>query len=228
MRFDVEQSPNGAWCVRAPGYGRPLARHDTEDEAREHAEQLADGAELLVRPVAPVDRCLFVTGWNQLTPESRESRFLFAKGGLSDKELDFFTQVDHDDHEAIGAIDPETGQGVGVARMLRNPDDPTLAEAAVVVLDDWQGRGVGGLLLSRLLERAKELGIRGFEATLRTGNRAMLTLFQRMGRMRVTERYGDTTGIVVELPVHDDDGVLAAALRSAAAGTLEAVGKSDA
>jgi RimJ/RimL family protein N-acetyltransferase len=178
---------------------------------------------VLVRPVRPDDRELFVAGWERMSAESRYRRFMSYKKKLSDRELDFFTHLDHDRHEAIGAIDVETGEGVGVARMHRSESDPELAEAAVTVVDDWQGRGLGGLLLRRLTDRAQELGVRRFEATLFTNNRAMLSLFQRLGCTRAQRQGLDVLEIDVELPVGETEGALSTALRSVAEGSSEVV-----
>jgi RimJ/RimL family protein N-acetyltransferase len=172
-----------------------------------------------VRPVRPEDRDLFAAGFDRMSEESRYRRFLAYKKQLSERELDFFTHLDHSRHEAIGAIDEASGEGVGVARMHRREDDPQVAEAAVTVVDDWQGRGLGGLLLKRLADRARELGVRRFQATLLTTNKAMLTLFERLGCMRSRRDGLDVMSIDVELPVGDDHEALAAALRCVAEGS---------
>jgi L-amino acid N-acyltransferase YncA len=124
------------------------------------------------------------------------------------------TEIDHVDHEAIGALDPRTGAGLGVARYLRNPHRPDTAEAAVAVVDEWQGRGLGGVLLRRLCRRAKANGIDTFTASLLTDNRSMLRLFERLGRVSVRELDGPAMEIDVELPVDD----MRTLLRSAATG----------
>ena len=233
--------------MRAAGFGRPLSTHDTEDEARAAADELADhdtdagqiaevldaaaekvrlrdGSEVRIRPVVPADRHLFVEGFERFGAESRQARFLGLKKKLTESDLDFLTQVDHADHEAIGAVDVETGAGVGVARMMRDPQCPGVcSEAAVAVVDEWQGRGLGGVLLARLVARARELGVERYLAVLRTDNRAMLTLFQRTGDLHVRDREGGVTTIEVKLPVDGPDGALGAALRSAAAGRIEAL-----
>jgi GNAT superfamily N-acetyltransferase len=245
MRYEIEQSPRGGWSVRAAGFGRPLSTHDTEDEARAAADELADhetdagqvaevldaaaevvrlrdGSRVRIRPVVPADRKLFIEGFERFGTESRQARFLSLKKRLTDAELDFLTQVDHADHEAIGAVDVASGAGVGVARMMRDPQcSGECAETAVAVVDEWQGRGLGGVLLGRLVARARELRLERFRAVLRTDNRAMLALFQRTGDMRVRDREGGVTTIEVELPLDGPDGALGAALRSAAAGRIE-------
>src|SRR3954469_1587092 len=181
--------------------------------------QLRDGSTVLVRPGRPDDRDLFVAGFERMSGESRYRRFMSHKKQLSERELDFFTRLDHDRHEAIGAIDLATGEGAGVARMHRSEHDPSVAEAAVTVVDDWQGRGLGSLLLERLTARARELGVKRFEASLFTTNRAMLRLFQKLGCMRSHREGLDVLEIDVELPVAESDEALPTALRSVAEGS---------
>src|SRR3954471_14840383 len=156
MRFTVEPSPAGGFHVRLHGVAAPLSHHDTEEEAQ--ARRLAyergagepapgelvdlpDGSEVIVRPVSPDDKPLFAAGWERFGEESRYRRFMGHKAALTPRELEFFTELDHVDHEALGAIVPRTGEGLGVARYMRDPSRPNTAEAAVAVIDAWQGRG---------------------------------------------------------------------------------------
>ena len=228
MRFAVDPSPAGGFHVRMVGSQAPLSHHDTleEAEARIAAYQrgaaqpggelvdLPDGSEVLVRSVRSEDKPLFAAAWESFGDESRYRRFMATKTHLSARELAHFTEIDHVDHEAIAALDPRTGGGLGVARYLRNPERPETAEAAVAVIDDWQGRGLGGMLLRRLCRRAKENGIEVFTASLLTDNRSMLRLFERLGRVSVRELDGPSMEIDVELPVDD----MRTLLRSAATG----------
>jgi RimJ/RimL family protein N-acetyltransferase len=181
--------------------------------------ELRDGSRVLVRQVRPEDRDLFVAGFQRMSDESRYKRFFMHKKQLSERELDRFTHLDHDRHEAIGAIDEATGEGVGVARMHRREDDPAVAEAAVTVVDDWQRRGLGRLLLDRLVARARELGVERFEASLLIGNKAMLSLFERLGCMRSHREDDEVLAIDVTLPVDEEDDALVTALRSVAEGS---------
>jgi GNAT superfamily N-acetyltransferase len=233
VRCYVEPSPAGGYFVRLRGEAAPLSRHDTEEEAEAAAAAyerglarqdsgeyvlLKDGGEVLMRPVRPEDKPLFVTGWSNLSQESVYRRFLQPRHGLSVDELAFFTEIDHVDHEAIGALDPATGQGVGVARYVRDLARPHVAEAAVTVIDEWQHRGLGGKLLRRLCAGAAVNRIRIFSASLLATNEAMLTLFERLGEVTVTRRDGPTLEIDVELPV--EYSTLEQTLRQAAAGHL--------
>jgi GNAT superfamily N-acetyltransferase len=233
VRCYVEPSPAGGYFVRLRGEAAPLSRHDTEEEAEAAAAAydrglarqdtgeyvlLKGGGEVLVRAVRPEDKPLFVAGWSSLSDESVYRRFLQSRNELSVDELAFFTEIDHVDHEAIGALDPATGQGVGVARYVRDRERPHVAEAAVTVVDEWQHRGLGGKLLRRLCARAAENRIKVFSASLLATNDAMLALFERIGEITVTRRDGPTLELDVELPV--EYSPLERTLREAAAGHL--------
>jgi GNAT superfamily N-acetyltransferase len=135
---------------------------------------------------------------------------------LTPSELTYLTEVDHVDHEAIGAIHPATGAGLGVARYIRLPERPTVAEAAVAVVDDWQGRGLGRLLLDRLVTRAEENGIERFRALLIATNDAVRNLLAGIGEVRVLRSGDGVMELEVELPV--DRQCLRLALRGAARG----------
>jgi RimJ/RimL family protein N-acetyltransferase len=191
--------------------------------AQEERVQLRDGSTVVVRPVRPEDRDLFAAGFERMSGESRYRRFMSHKKKLTEQELDFFTRLDHDLHEAIGALDAGTGEGAGVARMHRRPDDPSIAEAAVTVVDDWQGRGLGGVLLGRLTARARELGVRHFEATLFTTNKAMLRLFEKLGCMKSHREDLEVLAIDVDLPVEEAAEAMSTALRSVAEGSSAVV-----
>jgi RimJ/RimL family protein N-acetyltransferase len=142
---------------------------------------LRDGSEVLIRQIRSSDAPLLADGFARLSARSRQMRFLSPKRSLSAAELRFLTEVDHHDHEAIGALSPADGRGVGIARYIRDPGDPTAAEIAVTIVDDWQGRGLGTELLARLSERARQAGISRFTATVAYGNAAMTGLLQNMG-----------------------------------------------
>src|SRR5262249_1268250 len=95
-------------------------------------------------------------------------------------ELRYFTDLDHRGHEALGALDQADGRGVGVARYVRDADDPHAAEIAVTIVDDWQGRGLGTELLTRLSDRARSEGICRFTALVADDNVAMAGLLRKM------------------------------------------------
>jgi RimJ/RimL family protein N-acetyltransferase len=141
---------------------------------------LRDGSKVLIRPVHSDDAPLLADGFARLSPESRRLRFLRTKNELTPAELRYFTDVDHHHHEALGALDRPGGRGVGIARYVRDADDPHAADIAVTVVDDWQGRGLGTELLAQLSGRARAEGIHRFTALVSADNEAVAGLLRSL------------------------------------------------
>jgi RimJ/RimL family protein N-acetyltransferase len=141
---------------------------------------LRDGSTVLIRQVQSADAPLLADGFARLSARSRQLRFLTPKQALSPAELRYFTDVDHHDHEALGALYDADGRGVGIARYVRDADDSQAAEIAVTIIDDWQGRGLGTELMAQLSERARSEGIRRFTALVAADNPAMAGLLRRV------------------------------------------------
>ena len=180
------------------------------------AVALRDGSRVVVRPVRPDGRGLLLVGFERLGPESRYQRFLAPMADLTVEDITYLTEVDHRDHEAPAAVDPVTGDGVGVARFVRCVDRPDTAEAAVAVIDDWQGRGVGTVLLDLLAERARAEGVVRFTALLLAENRDMLKVLEAIGPLNVVDRQSGTIEIEAELPPTDAGAELRGLLGQAA------------
>ena len=180
------------------------------------AERLRDGEQIVIRPIRPEDRSELAAGMQRLSPESRYRRFLTPASELSAAQLSYLTEVDHSDHEALVALQPETGHGIGVARFVRSPEDRELAEVAVAVADSWQGRGVGTALLGRLAERARAEGVSRFTAEVLAENRPMLELIDAIGEAHVVDRDQGSVAIEVDLPPEGIGATLREALRAAA------------
>ena len=149
---------------------------------------LRDGSAVLIRQVRSTDAPLLADGFGRLSAASRQMRFLGVKKELSAAELRYFTDVDHHDHEALGALDRAGGHGVGIARYVRDAGDPLAAEIAVTIVDDWQGRGLGTELLAQLSDRARQEGIRRFTALADAGNVAVAALLRNAGARLVRGR----------------------------------------
>ena len=186
-RWPLRWLPNRLW----PGRGRAPGTRPGSAAAGERLV-LRDGSAVLIRQVRPSDAPLVAAGFARLSARSRRMRFLYGKDKLSAAELRYLTNVDHFDHEALGALDHSGGRGVGVARYVRDTADPRSAEIAVTIVDDWQGRGLGTELLAQLSDRARQAGICRFTATVAYGNAAMVALLQNMG----AERAGHGPGAV--------------------------------
>lgn len=159
--------------------------------------RLPYGASILVRPIRADDAPLLLDGFARLSSESRHFRFLGGKSALTTNDLRYLTDIDHRDHEAIAALDV-AGRGVGVARYVRDPQNVRVAEVAIVVVDEWQRRGVGGQLLSRLAHRAAEEGIRCFTGVMADDNVGVVALVQSAGaRIAVTGADAGTVRFIV-------------------------------
>jgi RimJ/RimL family protein N-acetyltransferase len=142
---------------------------------------LTDGTQLHVRPISPSDRKALAREFGRLSPESRRRRFLAPKRELSETELRRLTEIDHRSHEALVAIEAQSGRGVAVARYAGYAGEPERSEFAITVSDNWQGRGVGSALSRRLLIRAREEGVRVLEAIAFVDNHAALALLRGLG-----------------------------------------------
>lgn len=180
---------------------------------------LRDGSQVRIARITPRDAPLIADGFERLSAESRRLRFLTAKPTLSSTELKYLTEVDGHRHEALGAIDPATGHGIAVARFVRDLDDPTRAEVAVTVADEWQRRGLGTLLLDRLADRAREEGIERFTALVAGDNPASEPFLHGLGgSVTVAEVGSGALEYEIELAPRGLGSHLEALLRAAAAG----------
>jgi GNAT superfamily N-acetyltransferase len=157
------------------------------DEAGDQV-RLRDGTTILVRPLQAHDAGAFVEGFARLSANTRYTRFLNPTPRLSGKAVRYLTA---------------TRDGIGVARFVRLPDSPGEAEFAVTVADDWQGRGVGTVVIKALVRRAREEGISGFRALVLASNEPMLGL---MGDFGPVERMHSEGGAVeLRLPFPEDE-----------------------
>src|SRR4051812_3061701 len=131
--------------------------------------KLSDGTELLIRPISPSDKAQLAAGMKTLSERTIHRRFLGPKPGLTVAELLFLTEVDGHNHFAIVAEDLG-GQIVAVARWVRFVSDDQAAEAAIVVADCLQGKGLGKQLARMLADAARARGVRRMHANMLSVN----------------------------------------------------------
>ena len=182
---------------------------------------LRDGRVALVAPLYPDDRHRYLQGFEKVSAESLYTRFLSPVERLTESQLRYLLDVDHTDHEALLAVDEDSGEAVGVARFVRSAESADLAEAAVIVVDDWQGYGLGKALCRLLAERAREVGVARFEALLLVENEAMMSLLSTLGPVRTVASDGATIAVEVELPEAGIGEHMTGVLRAVAAGDFE-------
>jgi GNAT superfamily N-acetyltransferase len=156
-------------------------------------------APVIIRPIRPEDREALAAAHSRLSPESVRRRYLTAKPRLTERELRYLTEVDGIDHVAYVAV--EGDRIVGVARWVRSPEDRTSAEAAVVVADDHQRRGLGRRLGDAIADAARERGVERFTAVLLSDNVAAHRLFASISRRLDSRHEAGLEELVAELPL---------------------------
>jgi GNAT superfamily N-acetyltransferase len=178
-------------------------RYRFDADYREEAV-LLDGTQVVLRLMRPEDKELLVEGLARLSLQTRYRRFLEPKLNLSPAELKYLTEIDGVDHFAIGAVLERPGQpetGLGIARFVRLPGEETVAEPAIVVVDEFQRRGLGGILLQRLVAAARERGIRAFRALVLAENAPIQALIR--DHVPGAAQFIGEDGMTVEVPLSE-------------------------
>jgi len=122
--------------------------------------------------------------------------------GLSDQQLRYFTEVDQQNHVAWIALDAadSTNRGLGVARFVRSREDPKMAEVAFTVIDAFQHRGLGTILLAILYAIAAVRGVQVLRANVLSENKNVCNWLRSLG---ATESF-DREQCRFDLTVHHD------------------------
>jgi len=139
------------------------------------------------------------SAWCHLSPESRYYRFGYVPQQLSEQQLDYLANLDNSDRLAWCAFIPDDPQetGIGLARYVRIEDEPGVAEFAVTVVDEYQHSGLGGLLVARLIDSAREAHLKVLRGYIRPNNRAMLALARKFGGVA----HSEDDYLLVDIPV---------------------------
>jgi GNAT superfamily N-acetyltransferase len=176
---------------------------------------LAEGTSVLIRPIVPDDKAHLEAGFERLSAESRYLRFHHAISRLSQDELRYLTEIDyHDQFAWVAFVSDQTGIWlIGVARYFRLSPSSDKAEAAVAVIDDYQGRGLGTMLLAMLARTAREHDIRSFIAYVQPVNSRVV----RLARMAGAAFSHEDGMLRFEIPLDESNAGIGAVLRAAAA-----------
>jgi acetyltransferase len=154
------------------------------DDALADLVHLADGTSARLRAVVGTDRQVLQDIYAALSLVSRRGRFLAAPPRLTELTLDYLVDtVDQVDHVAVLLLAPAgrpEEAPVGVGRMIRYAGNPTTADIALTVADDWQGRGVGSAL-ARALVTHRPLGVTTLVTVVAADNRASLAILAGLG-----------------------------------------------
>lgn len=146
---------------------------------------LSDGAKLLLRPVRPEDEPAIQQGFQKLTPQDVRMRFFSTMKTLPHDLAARLTQIDYDREMALVAFTLDAsgapgGEAMGVVRLMADPDNRR-GEYAVIVRSDFQRRGLGRILMDRIVAHARKRGLGEIFGYVLEGNAAMLKLCAELG-----------------------------------------------
>jgi RimJ/RimL family protein N-acetyltransferase len=144
-------------------------------------EQLRDGRPIEIRALRPTDEAGMLDAINHTNAESLRRRFFVTKRAFSDKEKAFFMNADFVNHVALVAEIDENGRHaiIGGGRYIVTM--PGEAEIAFVVIDAYQGQGIGTLLMRHLTVIARTGGLKELVADVLPENAAMRKVFSNFG-----------------------------------------------
>lgn len=165
--------------------------------------KLKDGTEVTLRPIRPEDEPMEAEMFEHFSEETQRFRFFRIIRDITHNDLARFTHIDYDREMAIIAEYSENGKSkmLGVVRIIAdyNLQD---AEFAIIVVDQWHGKGLGNLFTDYILEIARERKYQTVTASVLRENHIMLHIFKKRGFSVTVE--DDVCNVVLELNPGND------------------------
>jgi CRP-like cAMP-binding protein len=186
---------------------------------------LSDSSELLLRPVLPGDSERSNHQSVEFSNETLYRRFMSPRAP-SAALMHYLFEVDYVDHFVWVLVDESDKSVVADVRFVRDVNDASVAEVAFIVADDYQGRGIGNLLMDTIIVAAQVLGVHRFTARLLAENQPMRAILDRFD----VQWERDEPGVVTaefDVPSPDElriDSGLADQIRSVTRQVVRAVG----
>jgi RimJ/RimL family protein N-acetyltransferase len=162
-------------------------------------ELLRDGSQIEIRALRREDEADMLAAVGKTSAQSLQRRFFAMKRHFSDKERTFFMDIDFENHVALVVLGEEAGRTVIVAGGRYIVFEPGRAEMAFVVVDAWQGRGAGSLLMRHLVGIASDAGLQELTAEVLPENAAMLKVFAKFGFRPLPRRDPQTVHLALKL-----------------------------
>jgi len=144
-------------------------------------EHLRDGRPIEIRALRPDDGPGMLAAIGRTSTQSLQRRFFAPKKGFSEREMAFFLNIDFENHVALVAEIAEEGHPVIIGGGRYVVSGPGQAEIAFVVIDPYQGQGIGTILMRHLALLARDAGLKELIAEVLPENTAMLTVFRKFG-----------------------------------------------
>jgi RimJ/RimL family protein N-acetyltransferase len=162
-------------------------------------ETLRNGQQVEIRALRPEDRDGFISALGCVSTQSLHRRFFAIRRHFSEEEQSFFLDVDFINHVALIAVVLVSGQPIiaGGARYIAGQS--WQAEVAFMLVDRYQGMGIGAALMRHLVAIARAAGLRELTAEVLPENLAMLKVFEKCGLKRSTKHEFGTVQIILQL-----------------------------
>jgi acetyltransferase len=154
---------------------------DNDDLASRQLHETTRGGErVLIRPLRPEDMALYPDFLGEVSAEDLRLRFFARIAELSAAEIEKLAHLDYRHEMAFIALDEDTGRILGLVR-LRDELDERTAEFAIMVRSRLKGHGLGWLLMRRVIDYAREKGLRRVYGDVLVENTAMLQMAAELG-----------------------------------------------
>ncbi len=163
-------------------------------------EHLRDGRPVTIRALRSDDRADMLAAIGRTSMQSLRRRFFAPKKGFSEREMAYFLDIDFESHVALVAQIDEDGHPIiaGGGRFI--VVQPGHAEIAFVVVDDYQGKGLGTILMCHLAILARDAGLKELVAEVLPENSAMLKLFKKFGFSPAPKSSPQVIRLALQLP----------------------------
>ena len=155
------------------------------------------GERVEIRPAQPADMALYPDFLRDVTPEDLRLRFFAHIAELSAEEVEKLKHLDYRHEMAFVALDEDTGRLLGLVRLKDELDEQT-AQFAILVRSRLKGHGLGWLLMQRVIDYAKQKGLRRVYGDVLTENTAMLQMCGELG-FHTMEWGPDVKRVVLDL-----------------------------
>ena len=143
-------------------------------------ETIRGGERVLIRPARPEDMALYQDFLRNVSAEDLRLRFFARIAELSADEMNWLGHIDRQHAIAFIALDEDTGRMLGLVRLKDELDEET-SEFAILVRSRLKGHGLGWLLMRRVIDYAKEKGLRRVYGDVLAENTAMLQMSAELG-----------------------------------------------
>jgi len=171
-------------------------------EAAEYSaqEHLRDDRPIAIRALRRDDRAGMLAAIGRTSMQSLQRRFFAPKKGFSEREMTFFLDIDFESHVAIVAEIAEDGRSVIAGGGRYIVVQPGQAEIAFIVVDAYQGQGIGTILMRHLAVLARDAGLKELVAEVLPENTAMLKLFKKFGFRTDPKNPPQVVHLTLQLP----------------------------